>query len=109
MSDHFSGPRAVAGPAADICDLFAFPSPERSGHLVLAMTVMPVAQPSALFSDAILHRFRLRPLTVAATGPAAALAYGPEEQEIVFDVTFDAPQARECWGRRLRCSARECP
>jgi hypothetical protein len=27
MSDHFSGPRALAGPAGDICDVYAFPSP----------------------------------------------------------------------------------
>ena len=35
MSDHFSGPRALAGPAGDICDVYTFPSPERPGHLVL--------------------------------------------------------------------------
>jgi hypothetical protein len=90
MSDHFSGPRAMAGPAADICDLYAFPSPERPGRLVLVMTVMPVASPDALFSDAIIHRFRLRPLTVAAQGAAAAFKFGT--QEFVFDCVFDAPQ-----------------
>ena len=39
MSDHFSGPRAIAGPAGDITDLWAFPSPERPGHLVLVAGV----------------------------------------------------------------------
>ena len=34
MSDHFSGPRALAGPAGDISDVYAFPSPKRPGHLV---------------------------------------------------------------------------
>ncbi len=92
MSDHFSGPRAIAGPAGDICDLYAFPSPERPGRLVLVMNVLPQAGPSALFSDAIVCRFRLRPLSVAATGPAAAFSFGTPEQEIVFDVTFDAPR-----------------
>lgn len=91
MSDHFSGPRAMAGPAGDICDVFAFPSPERPGRLVLAMTVLPVANPDALFSDAIICRFRLRPLTIAARGSAAAFSFGTEEQELVFDCTFDAP------------------
>ena len=65
MSDHFSGPRALAGPAGDITDLYAFPSPERPGHLVLAMNVLPLARPDATFSDAIACRFRLRPLTIA--------------------------------------------
>ena len=71
MSDHFSGPRAIAGPAGDICDLYVFPSPEREGRLVLVMSVLPQASADAFFADAIVCRFRLRPLSVAATGPAA--------------------------------------
>ena len=90
MSDHFSGPRAIAGPAGDICDLYAFPSPERPGHLVLVMTVLPRAGPSACFSDAIGCRLRLRPVTVAGVGPAA-FALGAEE--LVFECTFDVPRA----------------
>jgi Domain of unknown function (DUF4331) len=45
MADHFSGPRALADPASDITDVFAFPSPERPGHLVLVLDVFPVAPP----------------------------------------------------------------
>lgn len=92
MSDHFSGPRAIAGPAGDICDMYAFPSPEREGRLVLVMNVLPQAGADALFSDAIVCRFRLRPLSIAATGPAAAFSFGTPDQEIVFDATFDAPR-----------------
>ena len=66
MSDHFSGPRALAGPAGDICDAYAFPSPERPGHLVLVMTVQPLATPESFFSDAIVYRFRLRPVSPGA-------------------------------------------
>jgi hypothetical protein len=91
VSDHFSGPRAIAGPAGDICDLYAFPSPERSGHLVLVMTVLPRAGPSAWFSDAIGCRLRLRPATVAAVGPAAGFAVGAEE--LVFECIFDVPRS----------------
>jgi hypothetical protein len=90
VSDHFSGPRAIAGPGGDICDLYAFPSTERPGHLVLVMNVLPRADPSAWFSDAISCRFRLRPVTVAAVGPAAGFAVGAEE--LVFDCTFDVPR-----------------
>jgi len=90
MSDHFSGPRALAGPAGDICDVYAFPSPERPGHLVLAMTVLPIATPDSAFSDAIVCRFRLRPVTIAPDGPA--FPFGPEDSELVFACTFDAPQ-----------------
>jgi Domain of unknown function (DUF4331) len=91
MSDHFSGPRAIAGPAGDICDGYAFPSPERPGHLVLVMNVLPLAKPDSSFSDAIVCRFRLRPLTIEAD--RRAFAFGPEESELVFACTFDAPQA----------------
>src|SRR5436190_16740043 len=91
MSDHFSGPRALAGPAGDISDIFAFPSPERPGHLVLAMTVLPLAGPDATFSDAIVCRFRLRPLTIEADRPA--FRFDPEESELVFDCTFEEPRS----------------
>ena len=38
MSDHISGPRALAEPVADITDVYAFPSPDRPGRLVMVMT-----------------------------------------------------------------------
>jgi hypothetical protein len=97
MSDHFSGPRAIAGPAGDICDLYAFPSPERAGHLVLVMNVRPRATPADVFSDAIVCRFRLRPLAVAGRG----FAFGPEE--LVVDVAFDPPGPDG--GQEGRCTA----
>jgi hypothetical protein len=100
MSDHFSGPRAIAGPAGDICDLYAFPSPERSGRLVLVLNVLPRAGPSACFSDAIICRFRLRPVTIAADGPAAAFAVGADE--FIFDCTFDTPSLHNGAGPRQR-------
>jgi Domain of unknown function (DUF4331) len=90
MSDHFSGPRAIAGPAGDICDVYAFPSPERTGYLVLAMTVQPLATPASSFSDAIVYCFRLRPLTLAQDAPA--FAFGPEDSELVFACTFSTAQ-----------------
>ena len=61
MSDHISGPRALAEPIADITDVYAFPSPERQGHLVLVQNTLPFAP--AL--GAVLGRARL-PLPVAA-------------------------------------------
>jgi len=93
MSDHFSSLRAMAEPAADICDLYAFPSPQQPGRLVLVMDVFPSAGPTAFFSDAITYRFRLRPVTIAATGPAAAFAVATDEH--VFDCTFAEPIAQD--------------
>src|SRR5262249_16671966 len=84
-----SGPRALADPAADMSDVFAFPSPEGSKDLVMAMNVFSKAGPTALFSDAVIYRFRVRPVTVAATGLGAAFAVGSDE--VSFDCLFDVP------------------
>src|SRR6476619_5889801 len=92
MSDHFSGPRAIAGPAGDICDLYAFPSPERPGHIVLVLDVLPNAPVDSHFSEAIVHRFRLRPVTIEGVGPAAAFPFAGEDQELVFSCHFEAPR-----------------
>ena len=102
MSDHFSGPRAIAGPAGDITDLWAFPSPERPGHLVLVAGVMPAAKPGAAFSEAIVCRFRLRPLTVAGTGPQTSFRFGPEAEELVVECGFSAPQPSGSNGNRAQ-------
>ena len=84
MGDHFSSPRVFADPAADIADLYAFPSPERPGHVVLVLTVFPGATVMALFSDAITYRFRIRPVTVAGT----TRAYAVGQDEYTFEFTF---------------------
>ena len=87
MSDHFSGPRAIADPAADITDVYVFPSPERPGHLVMVMNVFPLTAATALFSDAISYRFRVRPVTPVTAPPAFAVG----QDEYAFDFTFGAP------------------
>jgi hypothetical protein len=90
MADHFSGPRALADPASDITDVFAFPSPERPGHLVLVMDVFPSASAAALFSDALSYRFRLRPLTATTAGRPA---FEAGADEYAFDFNFAVPSA----------------
>ncbi len=90
MSHHLSGPRSLTEPIADITDLYAFPSPERAGNLVLVLNTLPFAQPSALFSDGLTYRFRLRPLTPNARGDPAPFAVG--DDEFVFDCVFSTPR-----------------
>jgi Domain of unknown function (DUF4331) len=89
MSHHLSSPRAISEPIADITDVYAFPSPERSGHLVLVLNTLPFAQPSALFSDGLIYRFRLRSLVPNAPGDPAPFAVRGEE--FVLDCVFSAP------------------
>ncbi|HET8851293.1 MAG TPA: DUF4331 family protein, partial [Ktedonobacteraceae bacterium] len=89
MSDHNSSPRAVAEPAIDLTDLYVFPSPSRPGHLVLMMDVFPSARPGALFSDAASYRFRVRPVTIPASGPSSRFEVGTDQYDITC--TFAAP------------------
>jgi hypothetical protein len=89
VSDHISGPRALAEPSADITDAYAFPSPEVPGRLVLVMNTLPFAGPSARFSDGLVYRFRLRPVAAAAQDAPALFVVGVEE--FTFDCVFSAP------------------
>src|SRR5690349_12128200 len=83
MSDHFSGPAVMGDPAVNITDFYAFPSPERSGNLVLIMNVFPMATAQSFFSDVVTHRFRLRPLLQSDRSITQGTA------EYTIDVTFD--------------------
>ena len=96
MSDHISGPRALAVPVADITDFYAFLSPERPGHLVLVVNTLPFAKPSDVLSDGLVYRFRLHPLTASAPGDPVPFAVRPEE--FVFDCVF-APVVEVDGGR----------
>jgi hypothetical protein len=78
----------LAEPVADITDAYAFPSPERPGHLVLVMNTLPFAPPSARFSDGLIYRFRVRPVATDTDGPAP-FAVGAEEFR--FDCMFSSP------------------
>ena len=90
MSDHISGPRALADPIADITDVYAFPSPEQADRLVLVANTLPMAKPSDLFSDGLVYRFRLRPLT-RATPDSPGWQFVPSAEEYVLDCVFSAP------------------
>src|SRR3954452_18848982 len=102
MSDHISGPRALAEPIADITDVYAFPSPERPGHLVLVQNTLPFAPPSALFSDGLVYRFRLRPLDVAP--PSDRAPFVVADDEFVFDCESSDPDAVGGRGQERACT-----
>ena len=90
MSDHISGPRALADPIADITDVYAFPSPEQPERLVLVVNTLPMAKPSDLFSEGLLYRFRLRPLD-RPTANGEGWRFVPADEEYVFDCVFSTP------------------
>src|SRR3954452_2640611 len=90
MSDHISGPRALADPIADITDVYAFPSPDRPGALVLVLNTLPMARPGDLFSEGLVYRFRLRGLAPPSNG---AWRFVPGHEEVVLDCVFDTATA----------------
>jgi hypothetical protein len=102
VSHHISGPRAVAEPIADITDLYAFPSPERPGHLVLVLNTLPFAPPDARFSDALIYRFRLRALT--RNGGGAQAPFRPADDEHVIDCVFSTPDPEEGGEQQCTCT-----
>ena len=128
MSHHLSGPRAEAQPIADITDVYAFPSPERPGWLVLVLNTLPLAPPSALFSDGLIYRFRLRPLefnTGSLASPFRRRRSGARIRLCIFGALQRSdgrsggagrdvhgpngrdghvPGERRGWRRRARCS-----
>jgi hypothetical protein len=92
MSDHISGPRALAVPIADITDFYAFPSPERGGRLVLVMNTLPFARVSDAFSSGLIYRFRLRPLRLDPSTNSSP--FRVDDRELVVDCTFDPSESR---------------
>ncbi len=88
MSDHNSGPRALADPVVDITDLYVFPNPEQPGSLVLVLDVFPNAEPTAFFSDAVDYRFRVRPVNIP---PGVGAAFAVSEKEYTIGCRFAVP------------------
>jgi len=58
---------------------------------VLVLNTLPFAPPSAVFSDGLIYRFRLRPLTANARENGAPFV--ADGEEIVLDCVFSAPVA----------------
>ena len=91
MSDHISGPRALADPIADITDVYAFPSPGAAGaaragaeHAAVRAAVR-ARSPTASSTASACARSPPR----AATEPAP---FAVGDAEFVFDCVFSDPR-----------------
>ncbi len=93
MSDHISGPRALAEPIADITDMYAFTSPGSPGRLVLVMNTLPFARHVDRFSPDLIYRFRLRPISLAGPDDPSPFIVG--DSEWVVDCTFSTPEPQD--------------
>lgn len=90
-SDHVDGPVTINHPVADISDLYAFPSPDKPGRLVLILNSYPFVPEQGHFSDQLLYRFVVKPVT--ATGTGLATGFRTHSADYRFDCTFTTPHA----------------
>lgn len=59
--------------------------------VISVLDVFPIAAPTALFSDALVYRFRLRPITATTDGGRPAFMAGAEEWTFDFRFTPTTP------------------
>lgn len=85
-ADHIDSPAAVAEPAADITDLFAWMSAD-AAKVNLVLDVTPFAGADSNFSDAVQYVFHVN----SSTG------YGEAQTETLILCEFDAAGAIACW------------
>lgn len=58
-ADHRDGPLATNDPAADLNDVYLFMNPNDPSELILAGTVVPLANSNSRFSDVVEYKFHL--------------------------------------------------
>lgn len=85
-ADHIDSPAAVAEPAADITDLFAWMSAD-AAKVNLVLDVTPFAGADSKFSDAVQYVFHVN----SSTG------YGEAQTETLILCQFNAAGAIACW------------
>lgn len=71
-SDHIDGVKTTIDNAADLTDLFVFPSPQDPNKLVMIMNTHTLAFGGSRFSNAVEYKIRIRPIEDArAMQPSA--------------------------------------
>lgn len=85
-ADHKDGPAVTNDPTADITDLYAWMSTDKS-KVTLVMDVYPNAPAGSKFSDQVLYVFHVN----------SSAGYGMPQTETKIICGFDAAQAITCW------------
>ena len=83
-ADHRDAPATSGDPASDINDVYAFMD---GSNVVLAMTVFPLADASAKFSDKTQYVFHT----------SSGSAFGTTTSNVDVICTFDTAQKISCW------------
>jgi hypothetical protein len=86
-ADHADGPATTAAPAADITDVFAWMSSDKS-KLYMVLDVFPAATSSSRFDPAVLYVLHTK-------SKASILAAGGSTLDVICQ--FDSAQKISCW------------
>ena len=100
-ADHVDGPVTIEHPVADISDLFAFPSPNKPGHLVIAMDVYPFVPSKGHFSDKVTYSFAIKRVKKNADGIHSAFVTTGDEFR--FSCDFITPHKHD--NHKVTCKA----
>ena len=90
-SDHIDGPVTAAHRAADLSDLYAFPTPGRPGFLTIVLDTFPLAPPDARFSARVNETILLRRATLREPSDNDSFAVIETGDEAAIDCAFDPP------------------
>jgi hypothetical protein len=85
-ADHADGPAVIAEPAADITDVYAWMTADKT-KVNLVMDVYPNAPSGSMMSDQVLYVFHLN----------SSASYGATATETKIICGFDTTQAITCW------------
>lgn len=84
-SDHVDGKDTLTHRSGDITDLYAFPSPDREGRLVLALNVYPLVSGRGHFAEGITYRITVKSAKAKGQGLQTGFTLG---EASVIDCTF---------------------
>ena len=88
-SDHIDGPVTTAHRAADLTDLFAFPTPGRPGFVTIILDSYPLVPRNGHFSDKVNYTILVRRATIRDSGGAP---FFETSDEVALNCTFETPE-----------------
>ena len=97
-SDHIDGPITTEYGAADLTDLFVFPTPSRVGFLTLVMNAHPMLPPTGHFEERLRYIFRIRQASLFSDG-----VYTLVQSEHTISCSFKSPHDKD--QNKMICSS----
>ncbi len=91
-SDHIDGPATTASRAADLTDLFAFPTPGRPGFVTIILDSYPLVPRNGRFSDKVNYTILVRRTTIRDSGGEPSFETG---DEVALNCTFETSEVAE--------------